>query len=200
MVETVNPESLDTHTLRQAYALGIFPMGDDSGEISFYQPLDRALLPITGLHISRSLQKFLRKHAYRVSFDEDFEGTMRSCIRPVENWITEELIRVYVEAHREGWAHSCEVWDGSELVGGTYGVAIGEIFSAESMFHRRTNASKLALHSMVTRCREVGFKFFDAQVMNPHLKSLGAYEISQAVYEYHLRRGLNQRTIWDLRA
>lgn len=149
-------------------------MGEDDGTVNWYRPYERAIIPLSGIHLSRSFRRWLRSQPFTIRFDTAFDQVIRSCRRPTENWINEPIIAAFVELHRAGVAHCCEVWDGEELVGGTYGLALGTCFSAESMFHRRTNASKLALHTMVGACREAGFTLFDAQMMNPHLESLGA--------------------------
>src|SRR5690606_25279857 len=131
-------------------------------------------------------------------FDTQFEQVVRGCFRPEDNWLSEHLVRVYTQTFHEGWGHCAEVWDDANLVGGIYGLALGSCFSAESMFHRRTNASKIALWAMVERCRELGFTMFDAQVMNPHLASLGAYEISHSQYLRRLQRALCHSTPWSV--
>lgn len=183
--------------LRLAYANGAFPMGDESGTVDWYTSLERAVFPITGIRVSRSMQRTLNRGGIEIRFDTAFEQVMRGCIRPKDNWINEELIRVYVDAFREGWGHSCEVWMDDNLVGGVYGVAIGACFCAESMFHRRTDMSKVALWAMVNRCRELGFVLFDAQVMNPHLESLGALSLSPAQYMVQLRQAMQKWTDWS---
>lgn len=188
---------LNPWNIRYGYMHGAFPMADDDGSISWYQVERRALFPISGIHVSRSLKKFFQAHRYRVSFDEAFRDVILSCRRPTDNWINSEIVRAYTEVHEMGWAHSCEVWEGQRLVGGIYGIAIGTCFCAESMFHRETNCSKLALWSMVERCRELGFTIFDAQVMNPHLASLGAYEVSRGEYEMLLDEALRGTTDWS---
>ncbi|MCE9559417.1 MAG: leucyl/phenylalanyl-tRNA--protein transferase [Armatimonadetes bacterium] len=179
------------------YEQGYFPMAGDDGRIDWYSVSQRALFPISGIHVSKSLAKTLRGGEFRVTFDECFGQVMRNCRRPKDNWINEELIQWYEVIHAAGWAHSCEVWAGEELVGGVYGVAIGACFNAESMFHRRTDASKVALWAMVNRCRELGFQVFDAQIMNPHLESLGAYEVPAREYSRLLRQSLTCSTEWS---
>lgn len=199
---------LSTQLIRIAYEHGLFPMGSETGEVGWYQPFERALFPIEGIHVSRSLAKVLRRVRFgdpadadpitlTVTFDRAFEDVMRGCLRPQDNWITEEIITGFCAVHDEGWAHSCEVWLDGRLVGGTYGVAIGSCFSAESMFHRAADASKVALWAMVNRCRELGFTIFDAQIMNPHLKSLGAFEQPQAEYLESLRTAMRRQTPWS---
>lgn len=173
-------------------------MADEDGVVGWYSVRKRALFPITGIKVSRSLQKTIRKGKFQVRFDTAFEEVVRGCFRPEGNWLTEEFVSAYFECHRQGWAHSCEVWDGDRLVGGVYGLAIGTCFSAESMFHRVTDASKVALWATVEKCHELGFTVFDAQVMNPHLASLGAYEVSVEEFEHILWNSLRGTTVWSL--
>lgn len=182
--------SLTPDIIRYGYAQGLFPMGDDDGTIHWYEPIHRALLPIDGIHVSRSLAKVIRRGAFRVTFNSAFERVIRACRRPVDNWINDEIIRVFCEIHERGWAHSGEVWMDGELAGGIYGLELGTCFAAESMFHRKTNGSKLALWAMVDECRRRGFTMFDAELMNPHLRSLGAYEIPQEEYVKRLKNVL----------
>jgi leucyl/phenylalanyl-tRNA--protein transferase len=183
--------------IRYAYEQGAFPMTLDDGEVGWFRPRERALFPLEGIRLSRSLEKVLRQGRFEVTFDTDFEGVIRACLRPEDNWISDEFIRVYSQIHRQGWAHSAEAWVEGELVGGVYGVAMGSCFCAESMFHRHTNASKVALAALVARCRELGFTLFDAQVMNPHLASLGAYEVPHRQYMRMLRAALSIETPWS---
>lgn len=181
------------------YIQGAFLMGsDDHDELDFYTGETRCLLPIEGIRASRSLAKTLRRPEWTVTFDQDFDQCLWACRRePGSNWITPEIRRVYGRAHLEGWAHSCEVWVGGDLVGGTYGLGIGTCFSAESMFHCRTDASKVALWHMVNQCRGLGFRMFDAQVTNPHLESLGSYEVPQGEFVRLLQAGTRYPTAWS---
>lgn len=190
-------EPLSPYHLRIGYAHGVFPMGMEDGRVHWFRPFWRALFPIEGLRVSRSLARTLRKGVFEVRFDTSFEAVMRGCLRPTDNWINEEIIRAFTQAHREGWAHCAECWQDGELVGGVYGLAVGACFSAESMFYRRTDASKVALKALIDRCRELGFVLFDAQVMNPHLERLGAFAIPQAEYVRRLRRALRIWTPWS---
>jgi len=190
---------LTTETLMHAYLSGLFPMGDDRGRIDWYTSTERALFPISGIHVSRSLAKTLRSGRFTWSFDRAFTDVMRGCLRPEENWITPEIISVFTEAYEEGWGHSVEVWNGEELVGGSYGLAIGGAFFAESMFHRQTDASKVALWALINECRRQGFVLFDAQVMNPHLESLGAFPLTPEEYELQLESAVQLKTDWGLR-
>jgi len=192
---------LTTDLLWEAYLMGAFPMGsDDADEIQFYGVEHRCLFPIEGIRVSQSLRKTLRNPNWKVTFDTAFDECLWNCRRPVgNNWITPEIARVYGQAHREGWAHSCEVWWEGKMVGGTYGLALGTCFSAESMFHRRTDASKVALYHMVEKCRSLGFTHFDAEVTNPHLESLGSYTMPIKSFLRELRRGLATPTLWSIR-
>lgn len=195
----LKPHRLTTRMIAVGYAQGIFPMGNDLDDtVDWFAAVSRCLLPITGIHLSRSMQKVIRKGGFDITFDRCFEEVMRCCRRPDGNWIIEPIIQVFKEVHLEGWGHSCEVWMDQELVGGVYGLAIGGCFCAESMFHRRTNASKLALWALVNHCREMGFTLFDAQIMNPHLQSLGAYEVSHDEYLKLLGAAQKVRTPWSL--
>lgn len=184
--------------------------GDD-GPIYWYTPVLRCLIPIEGIHVSRSLQRKLRKtrvlaagepvpsddSGFVVTFDRAFSEVMRACQRPGENWISEEMINVYTAIHGEGWAHSCEVWQAGQLVGGVYGVAIGACFCGESKFHRATDASKVALLHLVKHLQGLGFEIFDAQFINDHTQSLGAYEIPQEEYVRRLKRVVRKTTSWS---
>lgn len=172
-------------------------MADDDGRIQWYQPHIRALFPIEGIRVSHSLAKTIRRGPFEIRFDTSYEAVMRGCLRPGDNWINEEIIRTYTQAHTEGWGHCGECWQDGELVGGIYGIALGSAFFAESMFHRKTDASKVALWAMVNRCREVGFTIFDAQIMNPHLASLGAFEVPHREYMTMLAKALKQSTPWS---
>ncbi len=191
-------DPLTPWTVRHGYAQAAFPMTMEDGEVEWFRPRSRCLFPVEGVHVSRSLARTIRKGVYEVRFDTAFEAVMRGCLRPDENWISEEFIRVYTGIHRQGWAHCAEAWKDGELVGGTYGIALGSCFCAESMFHRATDASKVALAAMVDRCREMGFTLFDAQIMNPHLRSLGAYEVSARTYARLLRDALERTTPWSV--
>ena len=191
-------QDLSPWAIRYGYSMGYFPMADDDDRIEWYRTYERCLFPIEGIRISKSLAKTIRQGRFEVRFDTAFEEVMRSCRRPEGNWINEDIIQAYTLIHEEGWAHCGECWENGVLVGGIYGVAIGTCFSAESMFHRVTDASKVALWAMVERCRELGFTIFDAQVMNPHLQSLGAYEVPHAKYMKLLTKATQGTTGWSV--
>ena len=184
---TLTPEGVEL-----AYRHGIFPMADEqSGEVLWFRPDPRAVIQIGGLHVSRSLARTIRRGRFEIRVDSDFEGVMRGCAdRPEGSWIDDRFVEVYGALHRAGKAHSVEAWREGRLVGGTYGVALGGAFMAESMFHRETDASKVALAALVQRLWERNFTLLDVQYVTPHLESLGATEITRREYERRLERAL----------
>lgn len=167
-------------------------MADErSGEVLWFRPDPRAVIPLDGFHVSRSLARTLRRGRFEVRVDTAFETVMRGCAdRPEGSWISERFVEVYGALHRAGKAHSVEAWRDRRLVGGVYGLALGGAFMAESMFHRETDASKVALAALVGRLSERGFTVLDVQYMTPHLESLGAVEITRREYERRLERAL----------
>jgi leucyl/phenylalanyl-tRNA--protein transferase len=175
-----------------AYAHGIFPMADErSGEILWFRPDPRAIIPLDGFHVSRSLARTIKRATFEIRLDSDFEGVMRNCAdRPEGTWISERFVEVYAALHRAGKAHSVEAWREGRLVGGVYGLALGGAFMAESMFHRETDASKVALAALCSRLRDRGFVLLDVQYVTPHLESLGAVEITRGDYERRLAEAL----------
>lgn len=160
----------------------------DNDMVYWFRPDPRAIIPLDAFHVSSSLRRFLTRMSFTVTFDQDFVGVMRACGDRDETWISAEFVDVYAALFEMGYGHSVEVWDGRELVGGTYGVAIGAAFMAESMFHCSTNASKVALYYLVERLRERGFRLLDVQYLTPHLESLGAVEIPLKSYLRRLER------------
>jgi leucyl/phenylalanyl-tRNA--protein transferase len=184
--------SLTTELVLRAYRVGYFPMADSrTGEISWYSPDPRAIIPLDGLHVSRSLRNRINKRTYDVRIDTAFEDVIRSCAGRKETWISQEIIDVFVELHRQGYAHSVESWDSGKLTGGLYGVSIGGAFFGESMFSLMTDASKVALVFLVVHLRDSGFTLLDVQFITRHLASLGAMEISRSVYFEKLHRALS---------
>jgi len=174
---------LEPGTLLQAYRKGMFPMNLPDGHLGWWSPVDRAILPLSGLHISRSLRQSTRR--FQVSVDADFEGVIRGCADPGRGdpWITPEFVDTYIQLHRLGWAHSVEVWDHeSRLVGGLYGVSIGGLFAGESMFHDARDASKVALVHLVVVMSQGEGRLLDVQWQTPHLESLGAVVIGRDEY------------------
>jgi leucyl/phenylalanyl-tRNA--protein transferase len=174
-----------------AYAQGYFPMPHpDSGEILWFRPDPRAILPLEGFHLSRSLKRSMRKSGFRVTFDTAFREVMESCADRPDTWITEEFFAAYGALFLQGFAHSVEIWMGDRLVGGVYGVTLGGAFFAESKFHRETDASKAALFHLVERLKARGFSLLEVQFLTEHLASLGAVEISDEEYQARLAQAL----------
>lgn len=182
-----------------AYRHGIFPMYDHvSEELLWFQPDPRTILPLNAFHVSRSLAKTLRQGVFEIRINTDFEGVMRGCAdREEGTWISEEFIEVYGELHKQGKAHSVETWRDGKLVGGTYGVALGGAFMAESMFHYETDASKVALAALVSHLRERGFLLLDVQYLTPHLARFGAIEIPHRQYYALLQHALSLSCHFD---
>ncbi|MEM9576604.1 MAG: leucyl/phenylalanyl-tRNA--protein transferase [Pseudomonadota bacterium] len=180
---------LTPELLMQGYATGIFPMAEhrDDPEIFWVDPLKRGVLPLRGFHLSRSLRRAMRRTTHRISINTAFEAVVDGCADRAETWINTEIRDLYIALHDRQQAHSLEVWDGQSLVGGVYGVTLGAVFFGESMFSRRTNASKMALACLVDRLLDGGFKLFDTQFLTDHLASLGAIEISRAAYQNALQ-------------
>ncbi|SEO52655.1 leucyl/phenylalanyl-tRNA--protein transferase [Salinihabitans flavidus] len=181
--------------LMRAYAMGIFPMSEhrDDPEIFWVDPRRRGIMPLDGFHISRSLRRRLRRGDFRVSVNRDFAAVVDGCADRDDTWINAEIRRLYLALHLKGRAHSLEVWDSAEtLIGGVYGVTLGAAFFGESMFSRRTDASKIALAFLVDRLNLGGFTLFDTQFLTPHLASLGGQEVSRAAYHARLREAITQ--------
>ncbi|MES2097752.1 MAG: leucyl/phenylalanyl-tRNA--protein transferase [Pseudomonadota bacterium] len=179
---------LDPHLVLGAYAVGVFPMADarDAAGVYWVEPRERAILPLDGFHLSHSLRKTIASDRFRVTADTAFESVIALCAesaadRP-DTWINTTIEHVFTTLHFQGRAHSVECWEGEELVGGLYGLALGKAFFGESMVSRAADASKVALAWLVARLRVGGFTLLDCQFMTPHLASLGAIEISRADY------------------
>lgn len=181
--------------LLSAYAAGVFPMaeGRDAEEIFWVDPRLRGVFPLERFHISRSLARTLRRDRFAVSYDRAFGAVVAGCAEREETWINPEIQGLYEALHDSGNAHSIEVWDAGDLVGGLYGVTLGAAFFGESMFSRRRDASKVALAWTVDRLRRAGFELFDTQFLTPHLASLGAEEISREDYRARLANALRLR-------
>jgi len=182
---------LEPGTLLAAYRSGLFPMHVDGGALAWWSPDPRGIVPLDGLIVSRSLQASRRR--LEVSLDRDFAGVLTGCADPSRphGWINADIRAAYTRLHDLGWAHSVEVWEGGDLVGGLYGVAIGGLFAGESMFHRRTDASKVALVHLVEVLREGGATLLDVQWTTPHLISLGAVDLARADYLERLGAALD---------
>ena len=192
---------LSPERLLNAYRSGIFPWFSDDQPILWWSPDPRTVLYPERLIISRSLRKTLRNKPFRITFDQSFQGVLDACSQPrgTENgtWITQQMIDAYACLYQLGHAHSVEVWLGDALVGGLYGVAIGQVFFGESMFSRERDASKCALVHLVRQLMEWEFGMIDCQVYSGHLISLGAEEISRTLFCENLRRWCGSDR-WDL--
>jgi leucyl/phenylalanyl-tRNA--protein transferase len=189
---------IDTSVLIAAYAQGIFPMSmgeDQGGEIGWFSPDPRGIIPLETFSIPRRLARVIRQKRFEIRFDSAFEAVMRACAadRDEGTWISDEIIESYVALHARGLAHSVEAWRDGKLVGGLYGVHLGSAFFGESMFHTETDASKVALAALVERLREGGFSLLDTQWITPHLEQFGAVEIPKADYMQRLADALGKR-------
>ena len=184
---------LDVETLLSAYRAGIFPWSSDP-VLTWWSPDPRAIFDLETWRPHRTVGRTARRNGWRFTVDADFQGVMRACAEEASDrpstWITDDFVRAYGQLHRRGQAHSVEVWEGDALVGGLYGVALGGLFGGESMFHRRTDASKAAVGHLIERLRGCGFTLLDAQVPTPHLERIGAIAIPRADYLARLKRAL----------
>jgi len=180
--------TLTPELLLHGYSVGIFPMSEsrDDPEIFWVDPRKRGILPLENFHISRSLRRAMRRSTWEITINRDFSGVLDGCADREDTWINAEIRGLYTALHARAQAHSLEVWEDGTLVGGVYGVVLGAAFFGESMFSRRTNASKIALACLVDRLRQGGFTLFDTQFITSHLASLGAVEISRAQYHAKL--------------
>ncbi len=185
--------------LLEAYAAGIFPMGMADGEIRWFSPDPRGILPLEQFHTPHGLRHTLHKIeqlGWEIRIDSDFDGVLRGCAERDDTWITRTIAKSYRELFEEGHAHSVEVWAGGELAGGLYGVAIGGAFFGESMFHRVTDASKVALWYLVKILEEGGFTLLDTQWITPHLEQFGAVEIPRTEYLARLKEALSRQGVF----
>ena len=176
--------------LLEAYARGVFPMAED-GEILWFSPERRGLIPLDErFHIPHGLANSLKRQPFEIRWDTAFREVMLGCAAREETWIDEVILDSYCTLHQLGHAHSVECWDAEGLQGGLYGVALPGVFFGESMFSRKTDASKIALVALVRRLREQGFVLLDTQWMTPHLKQFGGYELARENYLAALRKAL----------
>jgi leucyl/phenylalanyl-tRNA--protein transferase len=180
--------------LIRAYREGLFPMAMEGGEIGWFSPDPRGVIPLEAFHVPSRLGRLVRQGRFRIETDRAFRAVMGACAtRPVEGtWISEEIAESYEELHRLGRAHSVEAWLDDTLVGGLYGVHLGAAFFGESMFHHVTDASKVVLVSLVERLRRQEFELLDVQWLTPHLATFGAIEIPRRVYLQKLKRALER--------
>jgi len=182
---------IDSEVLLQGYRLGVFPMAMDNGEIEWFSPDPRAILPLDHFHVPHTLERVVRKQSFEIRINTSFAEVMRECARRPETWINGEIIESYTRLHEIGHAHSVESWQDGELAGGLYGVAIGGVFFGESMFHHVRDASKIALLALVEHLRKRRFTLLDTQWVTPHLAQFGAIEIPRPEYLHRLNRAVN---------
>ncbi|WP_261451685.1 leucyl/phenylalanyl-tRNA--protein transferase [Marinilongibacter aquaticus] len=179
-----------------AYMNGIFPMADESGEMYWYSPDPRAIIPIQSYKPSKSLRPVLNQKKFVIKTDQRFEEVVRACASPRfegdATWISEEIVEMYTALHRLGYAHSVEAYADGLLVGGLYGVHIGAVFFGESMFHTVSNASKVAFHYLIQILRENNFSLLDTQFINDNVLRYGAIEIPREEYLQKLERALQE--------
>ena len=185
---------LTAETLIYAYASGAFPMAEETGEIFWYSPDPRAIIPIQSYKPAKSLKPIINQNRFEIRINTSFEQVMRNCAlpRPTEDetWISEELIKAYTDLHGMGLAHSVEAWQEDKLVGGLYGVALGGAFFGESMFSFVSNSSKVAFHYLVQILREQNYQLLDSQFMNDNVLRYGAINIPRSAYIRRLAKAL----------
>lgn len=200
MARKTDPFELDLtpELIIRAYQAGIFPMAEDADadDLFWVCPPMRGVMPLDGFKISKSLRKTLRKHPYSIRVDTDFEAVIQGCATAGTDrdstWINPTIRKLYGELFRRGLVHTVEVWDGPDIVGGLYGLSLGGAFFGESMFHRKTDASKIAMAHLVERLKAGGYELLDTQFVTPHLASLGGVEIPREIYEVRLSHALQQ--------
>lgn len=198
MSRKTDPFSIDLtpELIIRAYRAGIFPMAEDanSADLFWVSPQERGILPLDSFHASRSLRKALKQSPFAIRVDTDFEGIIEGCATAGTDrdstWINPAIRKNYGLLFERGICHTVEVWDGPALVGGLYGLSIGAAFFGESMFHRATNASKMALVHLVDRLRAGGYRLLDTQFVTAHLKTFGGVEIPREDYELRLADAL----------
>lgn len=197
---------LSKERLLEAYRLGIFPWYSDDQPILWWSPDPRLVLDLKDFGISRSLRKTLKKGVFQVTFDHAFEQVIQACAvvpRAAQNgtWITEEMQEAYINLHGLGYAHSVESWFGGKLAGGLYGVSLGKAFFGESMFHLKTDASKVALATLVEKLKSWDFHFIDSQMTTEHMVRLGAKELPRRIFLKRLQSALrhpSRRGRWHI--
>jgi len=193
---------IDPWLLVRAYRQGIFPMGLEGGDIGWFSPDPRGILPLDRFHVPARLARVIRQGKFEVTSNRDFAGVMEACReqRDEGTWINSEILDSYVALHRRGFAHSIETWHEGRLVGGLYGVHLRGAFFGESMFHRVKDASKVALAALVERLVGNGFTLLDVQWVTDHLAQFGAIEVPKEEYLQLLSRALSKSCRWDLSA
>lgn len=194
---------ITTEMVLRAYSIGIFPMAEtaDDPSIHWIEPKRRGIIPLDGLHVSRSLAKLIRSDRFQVAIDTDFQSIIEACATTHgSTWINLPIRSLFSELFEKGHVHSVEVYEKNQLVGGLYGLALGGAFFGESMFHTATNASKVALVHLVARLNAGGFCLLDTQFLTPHLATLGAIEIDRLEYKSLLANALSVTAEFPLRS
>lgn len=188
-------EKITVEMLLSAYCQGFFPMPDESSDrMLWFNPDPRAILPLENLYVSKSLKKVIRNREFIVEYDSNFLGVVDGCSEREETWINDEIKSLYTALYDLGFAHSIEVYDKQkDLVGGIYGVSINGAFFAESKFHRKANASKVALYYLVERLKKSRFKLLEVQFLTPHLERLGAIEVPRDDYLQYLNEAIKSK-------
>lgn len=183
-------EMIDPELLLQGYWLGVFPMAMEDDSIEWFSPDPRAILPLEDFHVPHALRRLLRRKVFETTIDGAFSEVIAACAKREDTWINREIIESYTRLHALGHAHSVEAWREGRLAGGLYGVAVGGAFFGESMFHRVTDASKIALVALMEHLRARKFVLLDTQWLTPHLQQFGGIEISRSHYLGLLRRAV----------
>ena len=196
MSNRIDPSLLTPQIMLRAYSIGLFPMAEKASDAHLFwvDPEMRGIFPLDGLIVAKSLAKTIRSDRFEIRIDHDFEQVIDACAgagidRP-ETWINQRIRQLFLALHQMGHAHSVEIWQAGKLAGGLYGLALGAAFFGESMFHRQTDASKVALVHLAARLRAGGFMLLDTQFLTPHLASLGAVEITRSAYRQRLGRAV----------
>jgi leucyl/phenylalanyl-tRNA--protein transferase len=195
---------LDANRILSGYCRGIFPWYNDPGDILWWCPENRCVLFLDELHISHSMRNIINRGIYKVTIDRDFKGVLEGCrsgIRKDATWLLDEMVEAYMELHRLGYAHSVEVWQDGKLVGGLYGVSLGQMFYGESMFSLAPNSSKVGFIALVNSLKKQGWKLIDCQVYNDHLGKLGARNIPRQEFLNILKQEMIYETKvgpWEL--
>ena len=184
--------------LLQAYRVGVFPMAPDkaSTEVQWFEPHHRGIIPLDGFRVSKNVRRAIRNTPHEVRYDSQFEQVMRACAERDKTWISEVLVKAYTRLHRAEHAHSVEIWQDNELVGGLYGVTLGSVFFGESMFQTQPEMHKFALYYCHKRLQERGFMLWDTQFYTEHLGRFGAIEIDQVEYLERLDVALRRHAVF----
>ena len=200
--EVLNQNRLTPANIIKAYSVGIFPMAENYSDQKIYwiNPQNRGILPLGGLHISKSLRKTIKRKSFNVTYNYNFRHIIQECAkigsRRTETWINQEIMEAYIELHKIGYAHSIECWKDNKIVGGLYGIALGGAFFGESMFSQQSNASKIALVHLVAILKDRGFILLDTQFTSDHLETMGVIEISRENYLKKLKNALAKSPVF----